>query len=122
MVGNGIMGPEGAERRPWGDSRTLFMNQGEAKISAKIITVLPHSRLSLQKHSLRSEHWFVMEGVAEVSLGGADLVLHPGETIRIPRGTAHRLGTGDGTKVLEVSTGVFDEGDITRIEDDYGRA
>lgn len=110
-----------AERRPWGDSRLLFQNQGEAKVTAKILTVLPHSRLSLQKHSLRSEYWFVMEGDAEVSMGGADLVLHPGETIHIPRGTTHRLGSGNGTRVLEVSTGLFDEGDIVRLEDDYGR-
>lgn len=111
-----------SQRRPWGNYRLLFQNQGEAKVTAKILTVLPHSRLSLQKHSLRSEHWFVMEGDAEVSMGGADLVLHPGEMVHIPAGTAHRLGSGRGTKILEVSTGLFDEDDIVRLEDDYGRA
>ncbi|MDG7006902.1 MAG: phosphomannose isomerase type II C-terminal cupin domain [Nitrososphaerota archaeon] len=115
-------GPTHSGKRPWGKYRLLFQNQGEAKVTAKILMVLPHSRLSLQKHSLRSEYWFVMEGEAEVSMGGTDLVLHPGETVRIPPGTAHRLGTGNGTKVLEVSTGYFDEGDIVRLEDDYGRA
>lgn len=118
----GARDPARSERRPWGNYRLLFQNQGEANVTVKILTVLPRSRLSLQKHTLRSEYWFVMEGDAEVSMGGTDLVLHPGETVHIPPGTAHRLGTDNGTRVLEVSTGRFDEGDIVRLEDDYGRA
>ena len=118
----GARDPARSERRPWGNYRLLFQNQGEANVTVKILTVLPRSRLSLQKHTLRSENWFVMEGDAEVSMGGSDLVLHPGETVHIPPGTAHRLGTDNGTRVLEVSTGRFDEGDIVRLEDDYGRA
>ncbi len=63
-----------------------------------------------------------MEGDAEVNVGGGTVVLGPGETMRIPRGTLHRLGTVNGAKVLEVSVGGFDEDDIVRLEDDYGRS
>lgn len=114
--------PWRSERKPWGHSELIFKNEGEAKVTAKILTVYPHSRLSLQKHQVRSEYWFVMKGDAEVDVGGGTVVLRPGQTIRIPRGTLHRLGTNSGTQVLEVSTGEFDEADITRLEDDYGRA
>ncbi len=109
-------------QRPWGHDEFIFKNEGEAKVTAKILTVGPHSRLSLQKHEIRSEHWFVMEGDAEVSVGGGTVVLGPGETMRIPRGTLHRLGSVNGAKVLEVSVGGFDEADVVRLEDDYGRS
>jgi mannose-6-phosphate isomerase-like protein (cupin superfamily) len=110
------------EQKPWGHSELIFKNEGEGRVTTKILTVDPHSRLSLQKHKVRSEYWFVMNGNAEVDVGGGTVVLGPGETIRIPRGTAHRLGTNKGTRVLEVSMGDFDEADIIRLEDDYGRA
>lgn len=110
-----------SDRRPWGRSELIFKNEGEAKIAAKILTVDPHSRLSLQKHEIRSEYWFIMDGCAEVAVGGGTVVLRPGETLRIPSGTVHRLGSSTGTKVLEVSTGGFDEDDVLRLEDDYGR-
>ncbi len=35
----------------------------------------------------------------------------------------HRLSAGsDGIQLLEIATGTFDEKDIERLEDDYGRA
>ncbi len=52
-------------------------------------------------------------------------VLRPekGEKIFIPRETAHRLSApGDeSVRILEVSLGEFDEEDIVRLEDVYGR-
>jgi mannose-6-phosphate isomerase len=52
-------------------------------------------------------------------------VLHPEveEKLFIPRETVHRLsavGEGD-VRILEISFGAFDEDDIVRLEDVYGR-
>ena len=113
---------QNTEKKPWGTSELLFKNRGEGSLTAKILTVNPRSRLSLQLHRARTEYWFVMEGVAEVNVGDGTLTLRPGETVRIPPRTPHRLGAREGTKVFEVSIGSFDESDIIRLEDDYGRA
>ena len=109
------------EQRPWGHFDLLLKNAGEAKVTAKIISVNPNSRLSLQKHEARSEYWFVMDGDAKVDAGSDTMVLHAGGTVSISRGTPHRLSTNAGTRVLEISVGSFDEADIVRLEDDYGR-
>ena len=40
----------------------------------------------------------------------------------MPRFTKNRIETSDGpVKILEISFGKFDESDITRLEDEYGR-
>jgi mannose-6-phosphate isomerase len=46
-----------------------------------------------------------------------------GEKIFIPRGTVHRLYTeGENeVRILEISFGEFDEEDIVRLDDVYGR-
>jgi mannose-6-phosphate isomerase-like protein (cupin superfamily) len=47
----------------------------------------------------------------------------PGYTIHIPQGYVHRAGAyGVDTTFIEVQTGTsFEESDIERFEDDYGR-
>jgi hypothetical protein len=44
--------------------------------------------------------------------------------IGVPLGAKHRLGAGPGCKVqvLEIAQGLFNESDVVRLEDDYGRA
>ena len=54
-----------------------------------------------------------------------DKILHPEEEEKlfIPRETIHRL-SADGkneVRILEISFGEFDENDIVRLEDVYGR-
>ena len=44
--------------RPWGNYTTLY-NENNYKI--KKIIVNPHSRLSLQTHQHRSEHWKIIK-------------------------------------------------------------
>ena len=50
--------------RPWGYYRVLHENGREVKV--KEITVNPGQCLSMQKHENRSEHWFIIEGTAEI--------------------------------------------------------
>jgi mannose-6-phosphate isomerase len=111
------------EVRPWGSFDVLA--DGAAHWKVKYLTVLPGKRLSYQSHEHRSEHWTIVQGTAEVLLDGATHVLGVGDSIDVPVRAKHRIGNpGDEPMVfVEVQLGdYFGEDDITRFEDDFGRA
>jgi mannose-6-phosphate isomerase-like protein (cupin superfamily) len=91
----------------------------------KRIVVNSGQRLSLQKHASRREHWFVLEGKAIVTRNNEEIPLSAGQAIDVPEGVWHRIKNPGDTPLVfvEVQTGdYFGEDDITRAEDDYGRA
>ena len=106
--------------KPWGRFEQYAHN---VPCTVKIITVEPGGILSSQYHHHRDELWVILDPGAQVELG--DKVLHPEpeEKLFIPRGTIHRLSCAGErpARILEVSFGVFDEEDIVRLEDVYGR-
>lgn len=107
--------------RPWGSWTMLVRAQG---FHVKQVEVLPGSRLSLQSHKQRAEHWIVLEGLATVTRGDEVSEVGSGESIFIPKGTVHRLenATTEPLRIVEVATGDYlGEDDITRIDDDFGR-
>jgi mannose-6-phosphate isomerase len=107
--------------RPWGRYEVL---QEGATYKVKSIHVLPGKRLSYQRHQKRSEHWYVTDGTGEVTLDGKVIKVSRGSIITVPQGCAHRMSnTGESELIfIEVQTGsYFDEDDIERIEDDFGR-
>jgi mannose-6-phosphate isomerase len=109
------------DERPWG-SYTVLEDAADHKV--KRIEVLPGKRLSYQKHTKRAEHWFVVQGSGLVTLDGVDVAVPAGKAIDIPLGAAHRIANvGEGLLVfIEVQHGEsFDEDDIVRLEDDFGR-
>ena len=111
-----------AERRPWG-TYTVLDDAGTHKV--KRIVVDPGRRLSYQRHAHRAEHWFVVTGTAVVTLDGAERRLTPGDAVDIAQGAAHRIeNVGPGQLVfVEVQHGTsFEEDDIERLDDDFGRA
>jgi len=107
--------------RPWG-----FFQNINSSITHKIkkLTVLPYKKLSLQKHSKRSEHWIVIKGKATVTKGTNIFELKENESTFIPVNKKHRL-ENKGKKplvIIEVQTGsYFGEDDIIRFKDIYGR-
>ncbi len=115
------------EQRPWGQFEILakFSVLPQGDVCIKIITVKPKSRLSYQSHKLRGEHWKFVQGRGTVILDGEPNVVVSGSGINIPVGTKHRVINDNETQDLvfvEISSGQFDEDDIERYEDDYGRA
>lgn len=112
--------------RPWGHYQSL--DQGPTH-QVKRIVVEPGRRLSLQKHAHRAEHWTVVAGVAEITVGMTRETLEvttvrPGGHIHVPKGAIHRMANpGDMPMTLiEVQVGDYlGEDDIVRLEDDYGR-
>jgi mannose-1-phosphate guanylyltransferase/mannose-6-phosphate isomerase len=76
-------------------------------------------------HHHRSEHWVVVMGTAEVTVGEETYLLHNGESTFVPAGTLHRLGNPGmlPLELIEVQIGEYvGEDDIVRFEDDYERA
>lgn len=93
------------------------------EVTVKILKVLPGKRLSLQKHSMRSETWHAVgTGLsARVGAGLYDLVV--GKPLFVDVGMVHRIinSSEEVGYVVEIIEGVYDENDIERLEDDYGR-
>ncbi|MFA6404879.1 MAG: phosphomannose isomerase type II C-terminal cupin domain [Candidatus Paceibacterota bacterium] len=107
------------EKRPWGEFIEFTRN---SRSTVKILIVNPHEAFSLQKHKNRDEFWYVISGTGTVTVGHEVTAVSPGENYFIPKDTNHRVEAGnEQLNILEISFGDFDEGDITRIEDRYGR-
>ncbi|WP_096700122.1 mannose-1-phosphate guanylyltransferase/mannose-6-phosphate isomerase [Magnetospirillum sp. 15-1] len=107
--------------RPWGWFETI--DEGP-RFRCKHILVKPDSKLSLQKHWHRSEHWIVVTGTALVTCGDKTFLLRENESTFIPSGTPHRLENPGKIplRMIEVQSGEYvGEDDIVRFEDDYGR-
>ena len=109
------------DSRPWGTWEVLSTGEG---FIIKQIVVDPGQILSLQSHAYRSEHWTVLDGKAEVTLGDELIPLTANGSVFIPRGTKHRIRNSGEVpmRFLEIQTGdILDEEDITRYSDEYGR-
>lgn len=108
--------------RPWGWYETVSEVPGN---KVKRIRVHPGQQLSLQKHHHRAEHWVVVLGTAQVTVGERLLELTAGQHVDIAVGDVHRLTnkTGQPVEIVEVQFGAYlGEDDIVRLQDDYGRS
>jgi mannose-6-phosphate isomerase len=107
--------------KPWGNFEQYTHN---LPCPVKIITVVAGGMLSRQYHKKRDELWVVLDPGACVELEGEVLHPEPEEKLYIPRETVHRLSSVGAApvRILEISFGEFDEDDIVRLEDVYGRA
>jgi mannose-1-phosphate guanylyltransferase/mannose-6-phosphate isomerase len=117
--------PEASEHRrghrPWGYYDSI--DRGE-RFQVKRIVVHPGGTLSLQKHHHRAEHWVVVRGTAEVTIGDTVKSVHENESIYIPIGAVHRLANRGKIplELIEVQTGSYlGEDDIVRLDDVYKR-
>ena len=108
--------------KPWGHYTILATGPGYV---AKRLELSPHSATSLQKHAHRSEHWVVVEGVADIVAGDRHQSLKVGQSAAIETGQVHRISNNTNTPLVIVETQIgrrCDEEDIVRVEDRYGRA
>ena len=107
--------------RPWGYYESI--DAGD-RFQVKRIVVIPGGVLSLQKHRHRAEHWVVVRGTAEVTIGEKVRAVHENESVYIPIGSVHRLANKGKIplELIEVQTGsYFGEDDIERLDDVYKR-
>mgnify|MGYP000190891249 FL=1 len=107
--------------RPWGWYDSI--DQGP-RDQVKRIMVKPGASLSLQMHHHRAEHWVVVNGTAEVTVGSKVILLTENQSTYIPLGETHRLRNPGKVplEIIEVQSGSYlGEDDIVRFEDTYGR-
>ena len=107
--------------RPWGNYQKLFEESG---VWVKRVEVKPKSRLSLQKHSHRSEKWIIVCGQGLAIVNDKEIRVKHGSVVDVPLGAVHRIGnTGKDILVfIEVACGKYlSEDDIIRLQDDYNR-
>jgi len=106
--------------RPWGSFNQYAFN---TECTVSLLTVKPGQRLSLQSHTGRAELWVVIDDGALIQVDDHIGIYGPGDEVWIPVNVRHRLSrTGDKpVRVLEVAFGNWQQTDITRYEDNYGR-
>ena len=107
--------------RPWGYYESIDIGE---RFQVKRIVVIPGGMLSLQRHRHRAEHWVVVRGTAEVTIGDQVRAVHENESVYIPIGSVHRLANKGKIplELIEVQTGSYlGEDDIERLEDVYKR-
>lgn len=107
--------------RPWG--RYDIIETGEG-YQVKRIQVLPHARLSYQRHAHRAERWVIVRGTARVTLDDVQSLVSEGEVVHVATMMKHRIENPGDVPLLfiEVQLGSYlGEDDIERFADDYGR-
>lgn len=108
-------------QRPWGWYDSLDVGSNH---QVKRIKVKPGASISLQTHQHRAEHWVIIQGEAQITLGTDIKNYQRYDHVFIPRECLHRLQNVSKTDVelIEVQCGDYlGEDDIVRYEDIYGR-
>lgn len=105
--------------RPWGSFRQFTHNEPS---TVKIIDVKKQQRLSLQYHNHRNEFWVVLLGNPRITVADKIIDASPGDEFSVPTKAVHRIeAPKNDSRILEIAFGNFDEDDIVRLEDAYGR-
>jgi mannose-1-phosphate guanylyltransferase/mannose-6-phosphate isomerase len=108
-----------AVERPWGKFEQFVLNSA---CTVKIHTVRKSHCCSLQSHEKRAELFIPLDNGALVQRGAELIKPGVGERIFIKRGEKHRFYARENdVRILEISFGDFDEEDIVRHDDKYGR-
>ena len=114
------MQPEvSSTQKPWGGFVQYTHNQ---RSTVKILTVKAGQQLSLQSHEKREELWIMLDSGITVEIDRKSSSPGIGESVFIPRKSLHRASAKVDGRILEISFGDFDENDIKRHSDIYGRA
>lgn len=107
------------EKRPWGKFEQFTHNESS---TVKIITVKPKQKLSLQYHKKRKEFWRFLDNPAKVTIGKKTIKVKKDDEVIILKNTLHSVeALNKPVRFLEIAFGNFNEDDIVRIEDKYGR-
>lgn len=108
-------------KRPWGSYQVLF----ESDIcKVKHVVVKPGEQLSYQYHQYRDETWVIVDGEAEVIIDDMKGYFKAGDVITILRLQKHRVKNIGNKDLFFIETQLgdsFEEEDIVRLKDNYGR-
>lgn len=118
---NGINRFHEIDERPWGKYEVILDHKN---CKVKLITITPGEAPSYQYHKKRSELWQIISGYGIVTLDGEDREVFPGSVVRVLCGEKHRIAAfgNEPLVFVEIQTGEsFEETDIVRVADKYGR-
>lgn len=105
--------------KPWGNFERLTHNE---QSTVKLITVTAGNSISLQSHEHRGEYWRIISGIGRAIIDEEVIPVEAGVELFIKPTVKHRIeSTTDDILFLEIAFGTFDESDITRFSDQYGR-
>ena len=108
------------ENRPWGSFERFTK---ETPSTVKLITIKKGESLSLQYHKNRQEFWHVVKGTPTVTIGDKEVSGKVGDEFFVEKEIKHCIAAPiDEVVFLEIAFGSFDENDIVRLRDQYGRA
>lgn len=112
--------PPGAGQRmprPWGWSQTT--DRGK-RFRVNRMMVQPGERLSLQMHYNRAEHWVILQGTAEITIGDEHRTLFENQSIYVAVAVRHQLYNPGKIplELIQVQTGAYLEDDGTEYFDD----
>lgn len=102
------------EERPWGRFDVLKRYK---TVKLKDILVNPNHCLSYQRHTHRSELWFVVSGFGRAIVDERILYLQPQAYVEVPKGSWHQLinGSNEPLHIIEIQYGeACNEDDIER--------
>jgi mannose-6-phosphate isomerase len=106
--------------KPWGYE--LIWAHAEEYVG-KILHIAAGHALSLQYHRVKDETIHLLSGAMRLEFdrgeGRSNVLLRPGESVRIRPGMVHRMIALTDCDVLEASTPQLE--DVVRLEDRYGR-
>jgi mannose-6-phosphate isomerase len=107
--------------KPWGHE--LIWAQTDRYVG-KMLVIEAGKRLSLQRHLVKDESIFVIQGRLRLHLedeAGTVRIeeLEAGDHRHVRTGRIHRYEAIERTELMEVSTPELD--DVVRLEDDFGR-
>src|SRR3989344_1101963 len=105
-------------KKPWGKFLQFTLNE---KTTVKILELKKGEETSLQRHKNRNEFWYALDDGIDVYVKGKKYSLKKGDSIFIPKKSLHKLVGRKHGRILEISFGNFNENDIERISDKYGR-
>ena len=108
--------------RPWGTYVSILE---EEYCKVKKLVIKPDQAPSYQFHFKRSEVWVVVQGKGTVKIEDVEQECGVGSIIHVPVQAKHQIkNTGAEDLIfIEVQLGEsFEETDIVRLEDRYGRA
>ncbi|MBS3162539.1 cupin domain-containing protein [Candidatus Woesearchaeota archaeon] len=110
--------PKETVQRPWGRYEVYADNE---KVTVKIHHFIAGGVWSLQYHNHRDEFFKILEGEGTFRIGEEYFDVKPGDELSVKRTQLHRFEAKTSVKILEILYGLWDEKDIIRLEDKYGR-
>ena len=88
--------------KSWGSFRVLDVQDESLTVR---VTLMPGHHMNYHYHRRRDEVWTVISGNGVAIVDGTKINVHPGDVIRMPKGTKHTIFATSELKMMEVQLG-----------------